>query len=106
MNRKMLARLRGKAVQLFPTPRRRTEDGVELQQLLDRWQVEDVSADRLRLHNERTGHVINLGRDHVYEYRTGLHGDGTLVLRSQLCLQGNRVHMTPLVGKTGNRPFA
>jgi len=44
MNRKMLARLLGKSVQLFPTPRRRTEDGVELQRLLDRWHVEDVSA--------------------------------------------------------------
>lgn len=97
MRKKKLPESLHKTIELWPVPRRFTVWGAELRRLRDRWFVAEASRSGLVLRNQRTGHVLELGADHIWEFRTMPSCDGALVLRSQITLCGPRVLVAPLL---------
>jgi len=97
MNRKELAKLKGKRVRLRPIARRSEASGKELEHIDDVWLIEDVSPDGVRLSNGRTGHNVVLKDDHIHEYRSdsSSKGDGFLLLHSQVQLKGRDATVEP-----------
>ncbi len=83
MNKKMLARMTRRLIRLWPAP-------IGLTRGCDRWIIDSVSQDSLRLMNIHTGHIFELGYDHIKEWRSGLLSDGFLCLRSRVWAEGNR----------------
>lgn len=88
-----------KKVRIRPIARRIEPAGNELPPIDDWWQIESSSKEILRLSNPRTGHVLNLGVDHIKEYMTDPEerSDGFMVLKSQIILKGTGVYVEPLV---------
>ena len=66
MNKKKLKTLRG-WVRIRPVPKVEIPGNVDLPDL---WFVEDVTDNHIRLSYPSTGHVKDIGLDHLIEYRT------------------------------------
>ena len=62
-----------------------------------KWRIEEV-REGVKLHCTSTGHVITLGADNVREFRT----PDFLLLRCQLTLGGNAVHIEPIWERGGH----
>ena len=63
----------------------------------DNWSVQSISNQGLGLTNIHTGHVLNLGYDHIREWRSSPIGDGFLCLRSRVRVDGLRVIVEPIL---------
>ncbi len=99
----------GMRVQIEPIACRLNAQGHELPDENDDWIVERVSeADVVSLRNIRTDHVAQLGKDHIYDFRSnparsaGGITYGFLVLKVQIFLQGAKLWLRPN-GKPGER---
>jgi hypothetical protein len=88
MNRKQLQKQKGQARRLCPTPVDIT--GIKRDDL---WEVTDADDNGLHLRNQRTHHNLNLGFDHIHEYRT----PDFLVLRSTVTLTPHGPELSPIV---------
>ena len=94
MNREGLRLLRGRVVKLRPAVQRLLPSGLFLPSIDDDWFVEHAPPANgvVRVHNQATGHFVDLGTDNVYEFR----GPDNLVLKEQLTLSGRDVLRDPL----------
>jgi len=90
----------GYRVKLHPVAIRLDFQGRELSDVDDDWDVVGVT-DTVRIINVSTGHIANLGLDHIHHFtsnpaRTGSAiGYGFLTLMVQLFLQGNSIVLRP-----------
>lgn len=92
----------GLRVQLEPTACILNELGGEVPEENDDWIVQNISADEVvSLRNTRTNHVAELGKDHIYDFRSnpGRSKDGYkygfVVLKVQVFLQGTKLWIRP-----------
>lgn len=92
----------GMRFQLEPVPCRLDEHNRELPKENDDWLLQNVlPSDVVSLRNLRTDHVAELGKDHIYDFRSNPSrsaGDikyGFLVLKMQIFMQGRRVWYRP-----------
>lgn len=92
----------GKRVQLEPTACRWDAQGNELPEENDDWIVQSVSdTDSVTLRNVRTDHVAELGKGHIYDFRSnparskGGVTYGFLVLKMQVFIQGDKLWFRP-----------
>jgi hypothetical protein len=99
----------GMRVQLEPVACRLDANGHQLPDENDDWIVTTISdEDVVSLQNIRTGHVAQLGKDHIYDFRSNPGRStagvvyGFLVLKMQLFLQGPNLWLRPN-GKPGER---
>jgi hypothetical protein len=98
MNKKKLKELRG-WVRVHPSPKIQIRGNVDVPDL---WFVEDIADNYIRLSYPSTGHVKDIGLDHLIEYRTdsfvhmGREGKGILIFKTQIIVTGNRVILEPL----------
>ncbi|MGH9255398.1 MAG: hypothetical protein ACRD3C_12615 [Vicinamibacterales bacterium] len=88
--------------QLEPVACRLDEHGRELPDENDDWLLQHVSSsDVVSLRNLRTDHVAELGKDHIYDFRSNPSRSaeeikyGFLVLKMQIFVQGNRLWYRP-----------
>lgn len=102
----------GMRVQIEPIACRFDAQGHELPDENDDWIVESISEiDVLSLRNIRTDHIAQLGKDHIYDFRsnparsTGGITYGFLVLKMQIFLQGANLWLRPNA-KPGERVSA
>ena len=102
----------GMRVQIEPIACRIDAQGHELPDENDDWIVESVSeADVVSLRNIKTDHIAQLGKDHIYDFRSnparsaGGVAYGFLVLKMQIFLQGAKLWLRPN-GKPGERVSA
>lgn len=88
--------------ELEPIACRLDELGNKLPPVSDDWLLQAISPDGVvHLSNIRTGHVAELGKDHIYDFRsnpsrsqTGIN-HGFLVLKMQIFMSGNRLWLRP-----------
>jgi hypothetical protein len=87
---------------LQPPARLLDEEGYELPDLNDEWMVDTFpSTDVATLRNLRTNHLVDLGKDNYYDYRSDAtrskHGTdyGHLVLKVEVFLQGHLAWIKP-----------
>lgn len=84
-------------VQLEPPACRLDEHGTELPEMNDDWIIQSISTDAVSLQNVRTQHIAELGKDHIYDFRSNPSRSksdikhGFLVLKMQVFLQGNQL---------------
>ena len=81
----------GKTVRLLPQVARETERGEQLSPEDDHWRIQQTSTESLTIYNLRTGHIYDLGRDNIIEFRS----PDFLMLRCQLKLKGVHVLLEP-----------
>jgi hypothetical protein len=87
-----------RVLRLRPVVQRRFPNGKWLVSLDDDWRVDarEAPADAVvRLHNQQTGHFVDMYADSVEEYRE----PGFLVLREQLTLVGRAIDREPLADR-------
>jgi len=102
MNAQQFKRNIGGRVQLVPSARRFDESRAELPRNDDDWVIADVTEDRIRIENPRTGHFVWLGKDHIRNYATNPQREwdglkhGFLNLHVQIFLQGREARYEPL----------
>lgn len=104
----------GMRVQLEPTACRLDEQGNELPNENDDWILESISeSNSVILCNVRTDHIAELGKDHIYDFRSnparskGGITYGFLVLKMQIFMQGKKLWLRPNAGpgeRVGSRP--
>jgi len=99
----------GMRFQLTPVACRLDSNGNELPELSDDWIVDAFSdKEAVTLRNVRTGHIAEIGKDHIYDFRsdpTRSKGDikyGFLVLKMQVFMQADRLWLYPN-GRPGER---
>ena len=92
----------GMRFQLEPVACRLDQHGHELPDENDDWLLQGVSpSDVASFRNLRTDHIAELGKDHIYDFRsnpsrsTGEIKYGFLILKMQIFLQGNRLWYRP-----------
>jgi hypothetical protein len=88
MNRKQLQKHVGETRRLRPTPT--DAAGTEVDDL---WTVSAADDEGLQLHNQRTDQVLQLGYDHILEYRT----PDFLILKSTISFQPHGLKLEPIV---------
>lgn len=88
MNRKQLQRQVGQTRRLRPIPKDTVGTEVD-----DLWKVMSADHNELHLQNQRTGHILAVGYDHIHEYRT----PDLLVLKSNVCLSPQGPQLDPIV---------
>jgi hypothetical protein len=64
----------------------------------NRWRLTAVTSGSVSLHGHHTNHDITLGNDNVREFRT----PDFLLLKCQLTLDGNAVHIEPIWERGGH----
>ena len=86
MNKEKLSEMGYKRIRLRPVARRIDEiEGVELEQIDDKWIIVNPSREEITLWNPRSDLHMRMGTDNVREYMTDLgHSDGIFQLKSQL----------------------
>lgn len=92
----------GLIVRLSPTARRVDPAGNELQELEDDWRIDSFpKPESVMFSNLRTGHTVELGKDHIYDFRSDparssvAQTYGFLILKMQIILQGPKVRLMP-----------
>lgn len=92
----------GMRYQLEPVAQRIDVSGNALPEEDDDWFLENVSPlNIIRLQNLRTGHIAELGKDHIFDFRSnpsrsaGATKFGFLILKMQIILKGNEVLYRP-----------
>lgn len=91
----------GMRMLIEPPPCQLSDAGHVLPESHDEWLIESVSADTVKLRNLASNHAAELGKDHIYDYRSDpsrTKGDiraGFLVLKVQIFLQGQNVWVRP-----------
>ena len=102
MNWAQLKKNIGMRVQIEPIACRLDAQGHELPHENDDWIVESISeTDVLSLRNIRTGHIAQLGKDHIYDFRSNPARStdgithGFLVLKMQIFLQSAKLWLRP-----------
>ncbi|HKR39833.1 MAG TPA: hypothetical protein VJU59_09160 [Paraburkholderia sp.] len=91
----------GMRMLIEPPACRLTDDGHILPESHDEWLIESVSAETAKLRNLTSDHVAELGKDHIYDYRSDpsrTNDDvraGFLVLKMQIFLQGPKIWLRP-----------
>ncbi len=101
MNRKALTKLIGKHVQLLPKAKHVT--GGETLDVTSDWLVDRMADDGIWI-SLPSGHGFNLRGDHYHQYSSDVRGDGfgTLVLTSQVFIEGDNIRLVPIIGKPGS----
>ncbi len=98
MKKVKLANMLGKQLKIRPMAKRIDYTRGELPPIDFWWRVASASPDKLQLLNPSTSHILNIGTDHVREYRTDPDGsDGFLILKSQVTLRGPEIIVEPLL---------
>lgn len=92
MNADRLKRDIGKHFRIRPLPER-WDNTVQLESMDDRWSLDDVNSQHIKITNLSTGHSKELGHDNVREYRS----PDFLLLHCQLILRGNAVETEPIL---------
>lgn len=89
-------------VQFVPIACRLDEEGNELAEVSHDWRIESFPDEAtVSLVNRETGHVLKLGKDHIYDFRSNpARSDsgakhGFLVLKMQVFMQGNKLWYRP-----------
>lgn len=91
MNVEQLRKNVGALVYLRPIPDE-AGDG-PLRPKDDEWRIDRIEGSFVRLYNIRTLHIADLGNDNIREFRS----PHFLLLRCQITLKGDDVHVEPLV---------
>src|SRR5262245_23970581 len=101
MNRKGLERLIGKHVQLLPKAKHIQSGAIS--DVKSDWFVDRIADDGVWI-SLSSGHGFNLKGDHLHQYNSDVRGDrfGTLVLTSQVYIEGNKIRLEPIIGKPGS----
>lgn len=109
MNWKHFQKNVGMQVQIEPPAYRLDSNNHVLPERHDDWLIEQFpSSDVMVLRNLATDHVVELGKDHIYDFRTNpLRSKngityGFLVLKIQIFLQGSNLWLRPN-GRPGER---
>ncbi|WP_156954348.1 hypothetical protein [Paraburkholderia acidipaludis] len=91
----------GMRVRIEPPACRLNDAGHILPESHEEWLIESISADTINLRNLTSNHVAELGKDHVYDYRSDpsrTKGDvkyGFLILKVQVFMQGDDIWLRP-----------
>lgn len=93
MNKRGLQKSVGNLIRLRPVAIRETIQRERLESEDDKWYVANLSDENVQLSNTRTGHRLELGLDHIREFRT----PDYFMLHSQVILKGQEVVVEPLV---------
>jgi len=101
MNKKHLAENLNAWVRLRPCALWTDGEGCALPTLDHSWRIDAVTAQMVRLACIRTGHVLELGLDHVREYRTDFTNNplgrrGFLMLQSWVLVEPNHITIEPI----------
>ncbi|SRR5712692_2825987 len=98
MNKEMLSKMVGKKVRIWPPMIRIDSIRGELPQLeYHQWEVTSATEKELQLYNPSITQLLCLPKDHIREYRTDPNvSDGLFILKSQVILRGNVIHLEPL----------
>jgi hypothetical protein len=88
----------GKKVRIWPPMRRIDPIRGELPPLeYHQWDVISATEKELRLYNPSITQQLCLPKDHIREFRRDQDGsDGLFILKSQVILRGNVIHLEPL----------
>jgi hypothetical protein len=96
-NEETLRKMTGKNFRIYPVPLETTGNGRK--QRDDLWFIKNTADDLIEIFNPSTGlsKIINI--DQIKEYRTDSlsGGNGFLLLRSQLTINGNEVLVEPII---------
>ena len=101
MNLQKLKTNVGWLVQLEPVTCRLDENDRELEAETHDWTITAVTEAIVEISNVRTGHIAQLGKDHIHNFTTipgrasGGVEYGFLMLNVQIYVQGNRVWVRP-----------
>jgi len=88
-------------VRIEPPACRLSDVGHVLPESHEEWLIESISSDTIKLRNLISNHVAELGKDHVYDYRSDpsrTKGDvkyGFLILKVQVFVQGPEIWLRP-----------
>ena len=92
----------GMRFQVEPMACRLDAQGHELPEENDDWLFQGISSSEVvSIRNLRTDHIAELGKDHIYDFRsnpnlsTGDIKHGFLVLKMQIFMQGNKLWLRP-----------
>jgi hypothetical protein len=85
----------GTNVKLRPLPVWFGSYGEKLSQKDDDWRVEEINKNpnRIKLHNIRTGHILELQCDNIREYRS----PHFVMLKCKIIINGNTINIEPIV---------
>ncbi len=99
MNKKKAKEWVGKNFRVRPMALRFDSKGQRLTPEDDPWRVEQKEGDTVKIKNTRTDHVLDLGLDHVREWRS----PDFLLLRAQIKLKGQVAILEPIVFTSADR---
>jgi hypothetical protein len=95
MNVEQFKKQLGTNVKLRPLPVCFGAFGQRLRQQDDEWLVEEISKNpnRVKLHNIRTGHILELQSDNIREYRS----PHFIILRCKVIIDGAKIRIEPFI---------
>lgn len=100
VNKKMLKREEGKHVRIWPVPLRSTATGYKKMSYF--WFVEKVKREAVEISCPSTGHVKDIGLDHVnYMTDSKFGSEGILQLDIQIIIHGFSVDFEPITPPSG-----